>query len=134
MRGGVESQGSYTNHFTKKKQGVSMGVQRICGCLRIAVQDLAALAQRVHDIRRRHRLLACVLGVGRAAAHNVLHVGLQHTAHLLVDLARDALHATTARHAADAAARDAADVVAQHLLLALLAALGISGALTLGHG
>ncbi|GET85861.1 histone H4 [Leishmania tarentolae] len=101
--------------------------------LRVAVQDLAALAQRIHNIGCSHCLLARVLGVGRAAAHNVLHVGLQHTAHLFVDLARDALHATAARHTADAAARDAADVVAQHLLLALLAALGISGALTLGH-
>jgi hypothetical protein len=101
--------------------------------LRVAVQDVAALAQRVHDVRRRHRLLAGVLGVRSAGAHDVLDVGLQHAAHLLVDLARDTLHATTAGHAANGAAGDAADVVAQHLLLALLAALGISGALSLGH-
>ncbi|KAG5512429.1 hypothetical protein GH5_08393 [Leishmania sp. Ghana 2012 LV757] len=73
-----------------------MDWQRICAHLRVAIQDVAALAQRVHDVRRRHCLLARVLGVGRAAAHNVLHVGLQHAAQLFVDLARDALHAAAA--------------------------------------
>ena len=90
---------------------------------------MAALAQRVHHVGRRHRLLARVLGVRRAGAHHVLDVRLQHAAHLLVDLAGDALHAATASHAADGAAGDAADVVAQHLLLALLAPLGVSGTL-----
>lgn len=114
---------------TKSRYRVASGTHT----LGVTVQNVAALAQSVHNIGGGHGLLAGVLGVGSSVAHHVLHEALQHAADLLVDLAGDALHATTASQAADGAASDTADVLAEHLLLALLAALRIRRLLTLGH-
>ncbi|RNF18114.1 hypothetical protein TcG_05143, partial [Trypanosoma cruzi] len=104
-----------------------------CGSSRVAVQDLAALAQRVHDVHGRDGLLAGVLRVRRGVAHDALHERLDHATHLVVDDAGDALHAATARQAADGPAGDSTDVLAQDLLLALLRPLRLAALLALRH-
>ena len=72
--------------------------QRLCA---EAVEGLALALKGIDDIEGRDRLAAGVLGVGNGIANDVLKEDLEHTTGLLVDEARDALHATTAREAAD---------------------------------
>jgi len=88
-----------------------------------AVEGLALALQRVDHVHSGHGLAAGVLGVGHRVADHVLKEHLEHTTGLLVDEARDALHATTACKAADGGLGDALDVVAQYLAVALGAAL-----------
>lgn len=64
-----------------------------------------------------------MLGVGDGVADDVLQEDLEHAARLLVDEPRDALDAAAPRQAADGRLGDALDVVAQHLAVALGAAL-----------
>lgn len=64
-----------------------------------------------------------MLRVGDGVADHVLQEDLQHAARLLVDEPRDALDAATPSQAADGRLGDALDVVAQHLAVALGAAL-----------
>ena len=64
-----------------------------------------------------------MLGVGDGVADDVLEEDLEHAAGLLVDEARDALDAATAREAADGGLGDALDVVPEDLAVALRAAL-----------
>ena len=71
-------------------------------------------------------LRACSVGVGHGVTDHVLEEHLEYAAGLLVDEATDALDATTAREAADSGLGDALDVVAQHLAMALGAALAES--------
>ena len=90
------------------------------GCLATeAVQGAALALERVHDVQRRHGLAASVLRVRHGVADDVLQEHLQHAARLLVDEARDTLHAATASQTADGRLGDALDVVAQHLPVAL---------------
>jgi len=88
-----------------------------------AVQGAALTLEGVDDVHGRHGLAASVLGVGHGVAHDVLKEDLKHAAGLLVYEARDALDATTAGKAADGRLGDALDVVAEHLAVALGAAL-----------
>ena len=88
-----------------------------------AVQGAALALEGVHDVQRRDRLAAGVLRVGDGVTDDVLQEHLQDTAGLLVDQAGDALDTTTAREAADGGLRDALDVVAKDLPVALRAAL-----------
>jgi len=60
-----------------------------------------------------------MLSVGDRVADDVLEEDLQNTARLLIDEARDTLHTTTARKAADGGLRDALDVVTENLAMAL---------------
>ena len=64
-----------------------------------------------------------VLRVGHGVADDALQEDLEHRSRLLVDEAGDALDAAAAREAADRRFGDALDVVAQHLAVALGAAL-----------
>ena len=96
-------------------------------CLAAEAVEGAALAlEGVDDVHGGDGLAAGVLGVGHGVTDHVLEEHLEHAAGLLVDEARDALDATTAREAADGGLGDALDVVAQHLAVALGAALAES--------
>jgi hypothetical protein len=66
-----------------------------------AVERAALALERVHDVERRDGLAARVLRVRDAVADDVLEEDLEDAAGLLVDEARDALHAATASQAAD---------------------------------
>jgi hypothetical protein len=88
-----------------------------------AVQRAALTLERVHHVHRGHSLATGVLGVGYRITDHVLEEHLEHTAGLLVDETRDALHAATTSQTADSGLGDALDVVAQHLAMALGATL-----------
>ena len=88
-----------------------------------AVEGAALALERVDDVHRSDGLAAGVLGVGDRIANHVLKENLEHAARLLVDEARDALHATTACEAADRGLGDTLDVVAEHLAMTLGASL-----------
>ncbi|KAL4853699.1 histone H3 [Chlorella vulgaris] len=88
-----------------------------------AVQGAALALECVDDVKSGDGLAAGMLGVGHSVTNHVLQEHLEHTAGLLVDEAADALDTTTASQAADGGLGDALDVVAQHLAVALGAAL-----------
>jgi len=91
-----------------------------------AVQGAALSLEGVHDVKSGHGLAASVLSVGHGIADHVLEEHLQDAAGLLVDEARDALHATSARQSADSRLGDALDVVSQDLSVSLGSALAQS--------
>ena len=64
-----------------------------------------------------------MLSVGDRVADNALEEELEHATRLVVDQTRDTLHTATARQAADGRLRNALDVVAQDLAVALRTAL-----------
>ncbi|KFO96012.1 hypothetical protein N300_10971, partial [Calypte anna] len=84
-----------------------------------AVEGTSLALKRVHYVHGRHGLPLGVLGVGNSVANHVLQKHLQHAARLLVDQARDALHAATPSQAADSRLSNALDIVAQHLAVTL---------------
>ena len=86
------------------------------------VERLSLPLERVDDVECRDRLAARVFHEGHGVVHDALEKNLEHAARLLVDEARDALHASAARQAADRGLRDAQDVVAHHLAVAASAA------------
>ena len=95
-----------------------------CRCLAAeAVEGTALALEGIDHIHRRHGLAAGVLGVCHSVADHVLQKHLQNGAGLLVDEPGDALDAAAAREAADGRLGDTLDVVAQHLAVALGAAL-----------
>ena len=91
-----------------------------------SVEGLALALERVDDVHGRDGLAASVLSVRDRVADDVLKEDLEDTAGLLVDEARDALDSTPASEAANRGLRDALDVVAQHLAVALGTALAES--------
>ena len=91
-----------------------------------AVQGLALALERVDDVHGGDGLAAGVLAVGDGVTDHVLKEDLEDGAGLLVDEARDALDSAPASKAADRGLGDALDVVAQHLAVALGAALSES--------
>ena len=80
-----------------------------------AVEGAALALESVDNVHGGHGLAAGVLSVGHGVADDVLEEDLEDRAGLLVDEARDSLHATTARETADGGLGNALDVVAQHL-------------------
>ena len=88
-----------------------------------AVQSAALSLEGVHDVEGGHGLAASVLSVGHGIADHVLEEHLQDTSGLLVDEARNALHATSAGQSADSRLGDALDVVSQDLSVSLGTAL-----------
>ena len=88
-----------------------------------SVEGLALPLEGVDNIHGSDSLPASVLGVGDGITDDVLKEDLEDTTGLLVDEAGDALHAATASETADRGLGDALDVVAQHLAVALGAAL-----------
>jgi len=88
-----------------------------------AVERAALALECVDNIHGGDGLAASVLGVGHGIADDVLEENLEDTAGLLVDQTRDTLDATTTSQAADSRLGDALDVVAEHLAVALGAAL-----------
>ena len=79
-----------------------------------AVQRTTLTLQSVDDVHRGDRLALSVLRVGDGVANHVLEEHLQHAARLLVDQARDALHAAATSQTTDRRLSDSLDVVAQH--------------------
>ena len=91
-----------------------------------AVEGAALALEGVDDVHGGDGLSASVLGVGHGVTDDVLEEHLEYAAGLFVDEATDALDATTACETADSGLGDALDVVAQHLAVALGAALAES--------
>ena len=60
-----------------------------------AVQRATLTLQRVHDVHRRDGLATCVFRVRDSITNHVLQEHLEHSARLLVNEVRDALHAAT---------------------------------------
>ena len=112
-----------------RAQIITLNLRSICShthCERSAAEAVegASLAlQSVDDVHGGDGLALGVLAVGDGVADDVLEEDLQHSARLLVDEARDALHSATAGKAADGRLGDALDVVAQNLAMALGASL-----------
>ena len=77
----------------------------------------------VHHVHGGDGLSLGVLGVGDCVADDVLQEGLEDSAGLLVDEARDSLHAATAGQTTDGGLGDALDVVAKNLPVTLGASL-----------
>ena len=100
-----------------------------------AVERAALALERVDDVHGGDGLAAGVLGVRHGIADDVLEEHLEHRASLLVDQTGDALDATSASETADGGLGDALDVVAQHLAMALGAALSeaLASLATSGH-
>lgn len=91
-----------------------------------AVQRASLALECIHNIHGGHGLAARVLGVRHGVADDVLQKHPEHAPGLLVDKARDALHATAASQAANRRLGNALDTVAQHHAVALRAALATS--------
>jgi hypothetical protein len=100
-----------------------------------AIEGAALALESIDDVHGGNGLAAGVLGVGNGIADDVLEEHLEDRASLLVDEARDTLHATTTSETADSGLGDALDVVAQHLPVALGAALAetLTALATSGH-
>ena len=88
-----------------------------------SVEGLSLPLEGIDDIHGGDRLPARMLSVGDRVADDVLKEDLEDAAGLLVDEAGDALDSPPASKAADRGLGDALDVVAQHLPVALSAAL-----------
>ena len=84
-----------------------------------AVEGTALTLERVDDVHGGDGLSLGVLGVRDGISDHVLQEHLEHTAGLLVDETAQALHATSTSETTDRRLRDALDVVAQHLAMAL---------------
>ena len=67
---------------------------RVCSAAK-AVQRATLTLQRVHDVHRRDGLATCVFRVRDSITNHVLQEHLEHSARLLVNEVRDALHAAT---------------------------------------
>ena len=99
-----------------------------------AVQSLAVALERVHDVEGRDGLAAGMLGVGHGILDDVLEEALEDGAGLLVHETGDALDTATASQTTDRGLRDALDVVAKDLAMALGAALATLASLAAtGH-
>ena len=91
-----------------------------------SVESAALSLEGVDDVHGSHGLSLGVLGVGDGVTDDVLQEGLENSAGLLVDEARDALDSSSAGETADGRLGDALDVVAQDLPVALGASLSES--------
>ena len=91
-----------------------------------AVKRAALALQCVHDIKCGHRFAARVLRICDRVANDVLQENPENGARLVVDEARDPLHAPAAGKAADGRFRDSRDAVAQNLPVSFRAALAES--------
>ena len=88
-----------------------------------SVEGLALALESVDHVERGDGLAARVLTVGDGILDDVAEEGLEVGAGLLIHEAGDALDATTASQTTDRRLRDAVDVVAEDLAMALGAAL-----------
>uniref|UniRef100_A0A8R7VII8 Uncharacterized protein n=1 Tax=Triticum urartu TaxID=4572 RepID=A0A8R7VII8_TRIUA len=88
-----------------------------------SVEGASLSLEGVDDVHGGDGLASGVLRVGDGIADDVLEEDLEHAAGLLVDEPRDALPAAPARQTAEGRLGDALDVVAEHLPVALGAAL-----------
>ena len=77
------------------------------GALSLHVQGAALALQGVDDVESRHGLAFRVFGVGDRVSQDGLQEGLEHSARLLIDEARNALHASAAGQPTDRRLRDA---------------------------
>jgi len=82
-----------------------------------AVQSLSLALESVDHIHGSHGLATSVLSVGDSIADDLLKEDLEDAAGLLVDEARNALHAATTSEATDSGLRDALNVVTKHLAM-----------------
>ncbi len=90
------------------------------------IEGAAITLQRIDDVHDSDGLAAGVLSVSHCILDDILEEQLEGHTGLLVDETRDALHTTTASETADGGLGDALGVVAEHLAVALEAALAES--------
>ena len=79
------------------------------------VQGTSLPLQGVHNIHGSHGLPLGVLGVSDCVADHVFQENFENSASLLVDEARNTLHAATTSQTADGRLRDTLDVIAKYL-------------------
>ena len=91
-----------------------------------AVEGLALTLESVDNVESGDGLATSVFRVRDGVADDVLEEDLEHAARLLVDEAGDSLDTASARETSDGGLRDAVDVVAQNLAVALGTALAES--------
>lgn len=90
------------------------------------VQRTTLTLQCVHDIHGRDGLPLGVFRIRDSIADDVLQENFEHTSCFFVDQARDTLDATSSCETSNSWLRDALDVIAQHLSMALSATLSQS--------
>ena len=96
-------------------KGPGFVFQAVCSVDRLtteAVESAALALEGVDNVHGSDRLALGVLGVGDSIPDDVLQEHLEHTSGLLVDEARNALHAATTSKTADGGLGDALDVIA----------------------
>ena len=84
-----------------------------------AVEGAALALECVDDVKSSNSLAASVLSISDSVTDDVLEEDLEYTAGLFVDETRDALDTTSACETTDSGLRDALDVVAKDLSVAL---------------
>ena len=95
----------------EKKGGRKRALCKFLSLTTKTVQRPPLPLQRVNDVHRRHRLPAGVLRVRHRVPEHVLEEDFEDAPRLLVYEAGDALHAPSARQAADGGFRDPLYVV-----------------------
>ena len=94
------------------------------GCLAAESVESAALSlEGIDNVHGGHSLSLGVLGVGDSITDDVFQEGLENTASLLVDEARDTLDSSTTGQTTDGRLGDALDVVPKDLPVTLGASL-----------
>ena len=88
-----------------------------------SVEGASLPLEGVDNVHGGHGLSLGVLGVGDCVTDDVLKEGLEYSAGLFVDEARDTLHSATAGETADGRLCDALDVVTKNLPVTLGASL-----------
>lgn len=109
----VESLGALKRAFLENDRASK------CRLAAEAIKGAALALQRIDYVHGGDRLALGVLRIGHSVPDHVLQEDFQHPAGLLVDEARDALHAAAASKAPDGWLGNALDVVAQHFAMAL---------------
>ena len=88
-----------------------------------SIQSTALTLESIDYVHSSDSLALGMLSVGDSITDHVLQEDFQDTAGLLVDQARDTLHATSASQTTDSRLCDTLDVIAKHLAMTLGATL-----------
>ena len=101
-----------------------------------SVEGSSLTLEGIDDIHSGDGLALGVLAVGDSVTDHILKENLENSTSFLVDETRDTLDSSTASQTADGGLGDALDVVAQHLAVALGAALAqaLAALAASGHG
>ena len=97
-----------------------------CSSTAEAVERASLALESVDDVHGGHGLSLSMLGVGHSITDDILKKHFQNPTSLLIDQARDTLHAATTSKATDGGFGYALDVISQNFAVALGASLAES--------